>query len=206
MRYNWFWEDFKPTPEILDVFYKYTMGFISRIMKLWCAVQEDYINAVVKPSVDAGYIEKIGAKTFSDKNIEQLTASIDNNPLFSAKDNAVYSLPAAKQTERPASAAREYSTRTFVDNVLSKTYDPRLAARVYDHVSESLDSRGIPANWNQICTAIANVMKTKSGKNMDKDHLVTAVLDRLDKKSRAKSLESIVDAAKAIKLTPPINP
>ena len=49
-------------------------------------------------------------------------------------------------------------------------------------------------------------MKTKSGKNMDKDHLVTAVLDRLDKKSRAKSLESIVDAAKAIKLTPPINP
>ena len=41
---------------------------------------------------------------------------------------------------------------------------------------------------------------------MDKDHLVTAVLDRLDKKSRAKSLESIVDAAKAIKLTPPVNP
>ena len=73
---------------------------------------------------------------------------------------------------------------------------------MYDHVSESLDSRGIPANWNQICTAIANVMKTKSGKNMDKDHLVTAVLDRLDKKSRAKSMESIVDAAMAIELTP----
>ena len=39
-------------------------------------------------------------------------------------------------------------------------------------------------------------------KNMDKDHLVTAVLDRLDKKSRAKSMESIVDAAMAIELTP----
>ena len=37
---------------------------------------------------------------------------------------------------------------------------------------------------------------------MDKDQLVTDVLDRLDKKSRAKSMESIVDAAMAIELTP----
>ena len=41
---------------------------------------------------------------------------------------------------------------------------------------------------------------------MDKDHLVTTVLDRLDKKSRIKSMRSIVDDAKAIEVTSPVNP
>ena len=41
---------------------------------------------------------------------------------------------------------------------------------------------------------------------MDKDHLVTAVLDRLDKKSKTKSIGSIVDGVKVIELTLPVNP
>ena len=42
---------------------------------------------------------------------------------------------------------------------------------------------------------------------MDKDHLVTAVLDRLDKKNKAKSRGgAIVDGVRAIEFTPPVNP
>lgn len=71
------------------MFYKYTMGFISRIMQLWCAVQEDYIKAVDKPDVDAEYIEQIARNIFRQEDIETMRESIDRNPLFSAKENAV---------------------------------------------------------------------------------------------------------------------
>lgn len=205
MKYNWIKEDFKPTPEILKVFYKYTMGFISRIVKLWCAVQKDYIKAVDKPVVDAEYIERIARNTFRDEDMETLRESIDRNPLFSVEENAVYFLPENKPVAKLPPKAREYSTQTLIDNTLSKTHSPKLAAAVYERVSRNLSEREDSANWSEIANAIVAVMKTKTGMKLDEDQLVTKVLDRVTKSSRKKTMESVVGEAPAINLSTPSN-
>ena len=82
---------------------------------------------------------------------------------------------------------------TLVDNMLSKTYSPKLAASVYERVGRNLSERGDSANWNEISGAIVAVMKTKSGMKMEEDQLVMKVLDRLTKTSSKKTMELIVN-------------
>ena len=201
MGYNWFKEDFEPTPEIFQLFYKYTMGFISRIVKLWCAVQYDYIMAIDKPVVDADYIERIARNTFREDDMETLRESIDRNPLFSVEENSVYFLPENKPVAKLPPKAKEYNTQTLIDNMLSKTHSPKLAAAVYERVSRNLSEREDSANWSEIANAIVSVMKTKTGMKLDEDQLVTKVLDKVTKASRKKSMESIVNNATTIDLS-----
>ena len=85
--------------------------------------------------------------------------------------------------------------------MLSKTYAPKLAASVYEHIGRNLSERGDSANWNEISGAIVAVMKTKAGKEMEEDQLVTKVLDRLTKTSSKKTMESIVNNATSINLS-----
>lgn len=94
-----------------------------------------------------------------------------------------------------------YPQTFVVDNMLSKTYSPKLAASVYERVGRNLSERGDSANWNEISGAIVAVMKTKAGMKMEEDQLVTKVLDRLTKTSRKKSMESIVNNATSIDLS-----
>ena len=90
---------------------------------------------------------------------------------------------------------------TLVDNMLSKTYSPKLAASVYDRVTRNLSERGDSANWNEISGTIVAVMNTKSGMKMEEDQLVMKVLDRLTKTSSKKAMESIVNNATSIDLS-----
>ena len=101
--------------------------------------------------------------------------------------------------------AREYSTQTLIDNTLSKTHSPKLAAAVYERVSRNLSEREDSANWSEIANAIVAVMKTKTGMKLDEDQLVTKVLDRVTKSSRKKTMESVVGEAPAINLSTPSN-
>lgn len=133
--------------------------------------------------------------------MDTMRESIDRNPLFSAKENAVYFLPENKPVSKLPSKAKEYTTQTLVDNMLSKTYSPKLAASVYERVGRNLSERGDSANWNEISGAIVAVMKTKAGMKIEEDQLVTRVLDRLTKTSRKKTMESIVAGASSIDLT-----
>ena len=88
-------------------------------MKLWCAVQEDYIKAVDKPEVDAEYIEQITRNIFRPEDMDTMRESIDRNPLFSAKENAFYFLQDKKSVSKLPPKAKEYTTQTLVDNMLS---------------------------------------------------------------------------------------
>ena len=98
-------------------------------------------------------------------------------------------------------SSKKGALNTLVDNMLSKTYSPKLAASVYDRVTRNLSERGDSANWNEISGAIVAVMKTKAGKEMEEDQLVTKVLDRLTKTSSKKAMESIVNNATSIDLS-----
>ena len=98
-------------------------------------------------------------------------------------------------------SSKKGALNTLVDNMLSKTYSPKLAASVYERVGRNLSARGDNANWNESSGAIVAVMKTKAGKEMAEDQLVTKVLDRLTKTSRKKTMESIVNNATSIDLS-----
>lgn len=76
MRYQWFDDPVKATPEIIDALYTNTHGIIDQLISLYICMHIEYLGKSRRPKVSAAFVNRVAEKYYPQ--MKDLLESLDN--------------------------------------------------------------------------------------------------------------------------------